>query len=286
MQLSPAQIETLARDGFLVLPELFTRNEIDILRAEVPRLMAEISPDSTREASGTGVRNMLGLHRRNAVYARLARHPRLLEPALQVLGEDVYMQQCKINVKSAFRGDGFDWHTDFATHHSRDGVPEPLALNLHVFLDDVTEFNGPMYFAPGSHLMDVKAERGIDGLKWELWTIPDREVERVIGETGLGQGRARHCRHVRRQAAACLTGEHLAVVALDLFGHRQPGIEPLDQTGHFQHPARTGFHPVDAVGRSLPARPGGVIYPASAVAMRAWNQATPCSWRGLKGPGR
>ena len=185
MHLSPAQIDSLGRDGFLVLPDLFNSREVDILRAEVPGLMAEISPDNTREASGTGVRNMLGLHRRNAVFSRLARHPRLLEPALQVLGEDVYMQQCKINVKSAFRGDGFDWHTDFATHHSRDGVPLPLALNLHVFLDDVTEFNGPMYFAPGSHLMDVKAEKSVDGLKWELWTIPDREVERVVGETGL-----------------------------------------------------------------------------------------------------
>ena len=28
---------------------------------------------------------------------------------------------------------------------------DPLALNLHVLLDDVSEFNGPLWFIPGSH---------------------------------------------------------------------------------------------------------------------------------------
>jgi len=185
MRLTPAQLETLDRDGFLVLPNLFDPREADILRAQVPTLMAEISPDNMREADGRSVRNILGLHRRNAVFQRLARHPRLLEPALQILGEPVYLQQCKINVKAAFHGDGFDWHTDFATHHSRDGVPRPRALNLHVFLDDVTEFNGPMWFAPGSHCMEVKAVKSTDGEKWELWTIPDEEVARVVDRCGL-----------------------------------------------------------------------------------------------------
>ena len=32
----------------------------------------------------------------------------------------------------------WQWHQDFSTHHNDDGVPEPLALNLHIFLDDVT----------------------------------------------------------------------------------------------------------------------------------------------------
>ena len=31
-------------------------------------------------------------------------------------------------------------------------MPEPLALNLHIFLDEVTEFNGPLIFIPQSHL--------------------------------------------------------------------------------------------------------------------------------------
>jgi len=30
-------------------------------------------------------------------------------------------------------------------------MPAPRALTVAVFLDDVTEFNGPMYFIPGSH---------------------------------------------------------------------------------------------------------------------------------------
>ena len=94
----------------------------------------------------------MGLHLRSDVYARLCRHPRFVEPARQILGTDrLYIQQAKINAKVAFSGEAWQWHYDFATHHAEDGVPEPLALNLHVFLDDVTEHNGPLVFIRGSH---------------------------------------------------------------------------------------------------------------------------------------
>ena len=56
-----------------------------------------------------------------------------------------------MNGKAAFGGDVWQWHYDFATHHREDGTPKPLALNLHIFLDDVTEFNGPLWFVRGSH---------------------------------------------------------------------------------------------------------------------------------------
>ena len=94
----------------------------------------------------------MGIHLRNAVYARLVRHPRFVEPAMQILGDDrLYVMQVKVNVKAAFGGEVWQWHYDFATHHGEDGVPSRLPLNLHVFLDDVTEFNGPLWFIRGSH---------------------------------------------------------------------------------------------------------------------------------------
>ncbi len=70
----------------------------------------------------------MGLHLRDPVFAKLVRHPRLVEPALQILGEAAYIQQVKVNVKPAFIGEVWQWHYDFATHHAEDGVPEPRAL--------------------------------------------------------------------------------------------------------------------------------------------------------------
>lgn len=186
MRLTDAQLQGLDQDGFLVLPDIFTRDEVEILRAPVPALMAERRPENPFEAGGSAVRNLLSLHRRSEIYARLVRHPRLVEPARQILGDDaLYAQQVKINPKQGFEGEGFDWHTDFATHHNRDGVPKPLALNLHVLLDDVTEFNGPLIFVPGSHKREIPLQKSVDGQKWELWTVPRDAVTRLVHQLGM-----------------------------------------------------------------------------------------------------
>ncbi len=150
MRLSGAQLERFERDGFLVLPELFSKDEVAALRARLAALFAADDPANIVEKNSGEVRTAMGLHLRDPVFAKLVRHPRLVEPALQILGEAAYIQQVKVNVKPAFVGEAWQWHYDFATHHAEDGVAEPRALNLHVFLDDVTELNGPLYLIPGS----------------------------------------------------------------------------------------------------------------------------------------
>ena len=89
-------------------------------------------------------------------------------------------------MKAAFSGEVWQWHTDFATHHAEDGVPEPLALNLHVFLDDVTEFNGPLYFIPGSHRHGVPEARLDDRTtSYPLWVMDQRTIRSLADRHGL-----------------------------------------------------------------------------------------------------
>lgn len=186
MQLTEHQLQQLNADGFLVLPGVFSPAEVEALRAPVPSLLAQDVPENPREADGRTVRNLLGLHRRHEIYRRLVHHPRLVGPAVQILGDtELYPQQVKINPKAGFDGAGFDWHYDFATHHHRDGVPLPLALNLHVLLDDATAFNGPLVFVPGSHRREIPLQRSVDGQKWELWTVPREAVRSLVDELGM-----------------------------------------------------------------------------------------------------
>ena len=65
------------------------------------------------------------------------------------------MHQFKINGKMAFDGDVWQWHQDFGTWKNDDEMPEPRAMNVAIFLDDVNEFNGPLMFIPGSHKLGV-----------------------------------------------------------------------------------------------------------------------------------
>ena len=186
MWLDDRQREALERDGFLLLPGLFARAELAPLLAELPRLFAETTPANIVEKASGEVRTAMGLHLRSAAFARLVRDPRLVEPALQLLGEDCYVQQAKVNVKAAFEGEAWQWHYDFATHRAEDGVPEPRALNLHVFLDDVTEFNGPLTFIPGSH-RDGPAPASLDtaSTSYPLWVVARERVAALAGRGGL-----------------------------------------------------------------------------------------------------
>lgn len=185
MLLTPAQIERFHRDGFLVLPNLFSPTEIAILKKALPSLYAEENPANIREKKSGEVRTSMGLHLRHDSFAKLVRHPRLIEPAFQLLGERLYVQLVKVNTKVAFEGEIWQWHYDFATHHAEDGVPEPLALNLHVFLDDVVEFNGPLYFIPGSHKRGpVPAQLDVETTSYPLWVVARETVTALVAESG------------------------------------------------------------------------------------------------------
>jgi ectoine hydroxylase len=170
-----------------VLPDLFTVDEVDAITARLPALFAERCPENFREKSSDVVRTAMGLHLRDDLFARLVRDPRLVVAAQQLTGdEELYSQQVKVNAKEAFTGEQWQWHYDFATHHHEDGVPEPLALNLHIFLDEVTEFNGPLVFIPGSHL-DGPAPTTLDTMttSYPLWTVAPDVVRRLAERGGL-----------------------------------------------------------------------------------------------------
>lgn len=186
MKLSHQETEALERDGFIILPERFSMDEVAAIRTRLPALFAEQSAANVIERHSGVVRTAMGLHLRDPLFADLVRHPRLIDPALQVLDAPAYVQQVKVNVKAAFSGEIWQWHTDFATHHGEDGVPEPLALNLHILLDEVTEFNGPLYFLPGSHRDGEHPARLDDETtSYPLWVTDQDRVAHMANRYGM-----------------------------------------------------------------------------------------------------
>jgi ectoine hydroxylase len=151
MQLTPDQISQFQRDGMLFVPGLFRADEIAALKARLPEVLNAEGPGTLRERGSAAVRSSIAPHLRDALYSKLSKHPRLVEPARRLLGGEVYLHQFKINAKEGQDGEIWHWHQDYRTWHEDDGMPEPDVINAAIFLDDVTEFNGPMMFIPGSH---------------------------------------------------------------------------------------------------------------------------------------
>jgi ectoine hydroxylase len=148
--LSKEELTVYDRDGYLLRPGYFSTDEVKVMRDQLDSLFNKDKPEKILETSGK-VRSVYGIHTTNEVFSRLVRHPGLLRPAMEILKSEVYVYQFKINAKVAMFGDVWAWHQDFIFWKKEDGLPEPRVINVSIFLDEVTEFNGPMMIIPGSH---------------------------------------------------------------------------------------------------------------------------------------
>jgi len=186
MNLSPDQFRQFEEEGYLFLPDLFSAREVAVLRAQVPAIFAQRRQENVRERTGDVVRTAFAVHTYDPTFDALARHPRLSGPGVQLLGGPVYIHQFKINAKAAFDGDQWQWHQDYGTWKNDDDMPECRAMNVALFLDDVTEFNGALMFIPRSHKAGtLKAGHDTETTSYPLWTIDHDTIRRLVDEGGL-----------------------------------------------------------------------------------------------------
>ncbi|MFQ3198293.1 MAG: ectoine hydroxylase [Paraglaciecola sp.] len=189
MKLSPAQLEQFGRDGYLFFPSLFTPQETQTLNDAVPELYSRREDYNIREKGKDAVRTNFAAHLYSEPFAKLARHPRMIEPVRALLGEGIYMHQFKINGKMAFEGDVWQWHQDYGSWLNDDQMPTERAMNVAIFLDDVTEHNGPLMFIPGSHKKGVvDAKHDLTTTSYPLWTVDNDLIRQLVQRAGGKEG--------------------------------------------------------------------------------------------------
>ncbi len=186
MKLTPSQLNQFERDGWLMLENLFSAEEVATLMDDVPRIFALRRDEVVREKDGETPRSAFAAQTYSDPFRRLGRHPRLIEPVQKILDGPVYLHQFKVNAKAAFNGDVWQWHQDYGTWQRDDGMPEPRALNIALFLEDVTTFNGPLMFIPGSHNDGVLgAGHDTATTSYPLWTLDQKTVAALANEKGM-----------------------------------------------------------------------------------------------------
>lgn len=188
MKLTPEQRAQFERDGYLFFPGHFSPEETRALTDAVPDLYSKREAFNVREKGSDAVRTNFAAHLISEPFARLARHPRMVEPVMDLFGEEVYMHQFKINGKMAFEGDVWQWHQDYGTWLNDDLMPTERAMNVAIFLDEVNEHNGPLMFIPGSHRKGVvDAKHDLTTTSYPLWTV-DNDLIRQLVERAGGKG--------------------------------------------------------------------------------------------------
>jgi ectoine hydroxylase len=189
MRLSKEQLAQFDRDGYLFFPGHFNAEETKAMTDAVPELYARREDYNVREKGKDAVRTNFAAHMYSEPFAKLARHPRMIEPVQDLFGEKLYMHQFKINGKMAFEGDVWQWHQDYGTWLNDDMMPTERAMNVAIFLDDVNDYNGPLMFIPGSHKKGViDAKHDLTTTSYPLWTVDNKLIAQLVERAGGKQG--------------------------------------------------------------------------------------------------
>jgi len=92
MQLTEQQLRQFEDEGWLFFPEVFSSEEVAVLREEAETLYRTDRKEIWREKSGAP-RTAFAAHTYNEAFRLLGAHPRLIRPVEQVFGDRLYMHQ-------------------------------------------------------------------------------------------------------------------------------------------------------------------------------------------------
>lgn len=190
MLLTNEQLNQYDELGYVVLPELFTPAEVELLRAESDGLGTADRghPEANTYEKNGRIRAAWAMELDSPAFDAASRDPRILEPVMQLLGEDIYLFQSRLNYKVAFEGDVFQWHQDYGSW-VQDGVPDGDArqmLTVLVILDDTDHENGPLRFIPGSHHEGlIEPDYDETTTSYALHVVPESTVKRLSEKSGI-----------------------------------------------------------------------------------------------------
>ena len=190
MKLNETQIAEFEERGYLFFPSLLDAAEVAALQKALPEIMNRPGPEVVRESGDpTAARLVFGAHVFSEPYRRLSLRPRLVNPVRQLLGDEVYLHQSRLNPKQGFGGgNAWDWHQDYPPWHKIDGMPRPKCIMASVFIDECSAVNSPLLVVPGSQrhgLLESKLHDDAKGKGYELHHIDHVSLEQLAEEGGI-----------------------------------------------------------------------------------------------------
>ncbi len=185
------QLDQYDRNGFIVLPAVFSDDEVRQMRTEADyiieliinssiankrisgRLEWRVRPDGTQI-----VRKIQPINDLSIYLSRISEDPRLIEPMRIIMGDEPELLEEKLNYKQTLpqrieglevsenSDDRFPIHHDWA-YYRHEGYPQTV-ISSAISLDTCAEDSGPMHVWPGSHRQDfghdIDAATGFDRL--------------------------------------------------------------------------------------------------------------------------
>jgi ectoine hydroxylase-related dioxygenase (phytanoyl-CoA dioxygenase family) len=163
--LTPGQIERFWRDGYLTVPDAVTPAQLAALNQRIAAWVAESRAHSApfgpptidgrprfdmgaeHSAAHPALRRVNNPSDIDAAFYEVMRDAATVDMVADLIGPDVKLHHCKVNLKLPGSHTEVGYHQDFAyTPHSNDDVVTALLM-----LDEMTEENGCLKVVAGSH---------------------------------------------------------------------------------------------------------------------------------------
>lgn len=162
--LSDEQIEAYRCDGFVIAPGVLTTAEIEALRSESVRLLAELARDPTARHAHWRRHDRLGriadrldpVRTVSRAFAKIADDERLVATAASAIGEPATLFKDKLITKPPGTH-GYGLHRDFA-YWADLGIPADVFVTLFVVLDPCGAENGGIELFPARHTGELPAD--------------------------------------------------------------------------------------------------------------------------------
>jgi ectoine hydroxylase len=178
------------RNGFVVLESFFSDKEVERFKEALETLRCDEKlakrEEYITEPKNNELRSIFSQHLFHPVFEALSKDRRILDKVEQILGSKAYIHHSRINIKPAYEGQSFPWHSDFETWHAEDGIPACRCVTAWVMLTDNTPFNGPLYLIPQSHKSFVGCAGATpeghykESLKHQRYGVPSLEAIKML----------------------------------------------------------------------------------------------------------
>lgn len=171
MSQEKAQEVFFEREGYLVVDDVLSKDELDVCQEEIERLhhvsgQLETSGDPAfgqfqREPYANGVnrtdglpvlRKIEGTWDLSGIFRDLSKHPNLLLVLRRLLGPDLFLFRSTLMLKPAFHGSAHALHQDSAYWP----IDPPALVTVSIALNDATTENGCFKIIPHSHKSGLK----------------------------------------------------------------------------------------------------------------------------------
>lgn len=206
MPLDPSQIQSFRSDGYLILDEVFSQEEVDLVRRiwrHDGQLASELKENQNYEGEGIPTRLAYRPHISDDAYGAIASCARIAGPLRDLYGASP-QHYYSLNMQKDPGTGGWEYHQDYGYHYEEFLYPD--FVSVMVALEPATQANGCLRVVKGSNRLGRLEHQGLGSqriadrkrLQFALDEMEEVHCELDAGSVLLFDGNVLHASNPNR----------------------------------------------------------------------------------------